>query len=145
MPSTPKLTGINAARASATPISHLIPFMPVSAFNASFFVGHPLPPDPNGFNRWPSDVPYMFQSAVPQRIFFSLTTSTDDSTNNTLPVMMGGAVQVTQLLMCPHSGDWTKYVPCSNSVAFDVPAGVTVFRITKGRNWLGEITISLTA
>jgi len=143
-PSTPKLAGIDAARNSVTPISPLIPFMPISTFNASFFVGHPLPPTPNGFLGWPNDVPYMFQSDLPIRVSLTLTISAADSTvNYTLPVTRGGVEQVTELLRCTRSGDWKKFIPCNNNVTFNVPAGVSVFRISKGRTWLGEITISL--
>jgi hypothetical protein len=40
---TPKITGIDAARASIPTTSAKIPVLPLVAFNASYFTGHQIP------------------------------------------------------------------------------------------------------
>ncbi len=53
---TPKVAGIDAARGSPSPVSPAIPTLPVKALNASFFVGHAIPPSTNPFQHMPDKV-----------------------------------------------------------------------------------------
>lgn len=138
---TPKLAAIDAARATPVALSPLIPAVP-SVLNASFFVGHPEPATPDGFSGWPAACDYMVFSAAPQRLAVTLTVGTDDAGTQNLTVGLGGAARNVQTVFCASSGNWATYVPCNATAPFDVPAGVSVFRVTRGRQWLGEVRIA---
>lgn len=135
---TPKLAAIDAARSTPVAISPLIPRVP-GTLNASLFVGHPVPPTPDGFSGWPDAVDYLVYSAAPQRLTVTVTVGTDDVGLQNLTVALGGATRNTQIVFCPSSGDWSKYSPCNATTPFDVPEGVAVFRVQRGRLWVGEL------
>ena len=139
-PDTPKLAAIDRARASAVAVSPLIPALP-AALNASFFAGHPTPATPNGFNGWPADVYYLVQAAAPLRVVVTLSAGSDDSSAATMAIGLGGVARNEQNVTCESSGNWASYRNCSASAPFDVPAGVSVFRVSRGRPWLGMVYI----
>ena len=142
---TPKLRAVDQARATAVATSPLIPTLPAT-LNASFFVGHPVPAQPNGFQGWCSEAcDYFVQSAAPLRVTVTLTTGSDDAAAANVTVGLSGPTRNVQTVACPSSGIWAKYVPCAPSQPFDVPAGVSVFRIGRGRPWLGQVIIAAAA
>ena len=143
---SPKLRGIDAARATAVPVNEAIPSLDALplTLNASFFVGHPQPAQPNGFFGWPPAPSYMVRSASPVRVALTVTAGADDPSVVPLVVSLGGAVPVSMTVFCRGSGDYTKYAACEATGGFDVPAGVSVFRLLRPGNglWLGEVTFS---
>ncbi len=132
------------ARDSVVAVSPLLPVLPSAgsqplAINASFFVGHPVPPTPNGFLGWPDSVDYMVNVPAATRVRITVTAGSDDPGVLPLNVTLGGAAPTLVPTTCPSSGDWAKYVNCTSTPAFDVSPGVSVFRIGRGRLWLGAI------
>ena len=85
------------------------------------------------------------ESAAPLRVTVTLTAGSDDAAAANLTVGLGGPTRNVQTVACPSSGNWAKYVPCAPSQPFDVPAGVSVFRIGRGRPWLGQVIIAAAA
>jgi len=141
-PETPKLAAIDRARASAVAVSPLIPLIP-AALNASFFAGHPTPATPNGFSGWPSEVYYLVQSAAPLSVVVTLSAGCDDAEAAVMTIGLGGAARNVQNVTCPSSGNWATYRNCSTSAPFDLSAGVSVFKVSRGRPWLGVVDIAL--
>jgi hypothetical protein len=142
--SSPKLAAIDLARSTAVAISPLIPSLP-AVLNASFFVGHPQPPSPNGFNGWPDTLDYFVQNsgAQPLQVTVQLSAGTDDSTPTTIGISLSGESRNTQNVTCPPSGNWATYVNCSLSGVFTVPPGSAVFRLVhRGRPWIGQLDIA---
>lgn len=139
-PSTPKLVAIDQARATRVVATALIPTIPAT-LNASFFVGHRVPAQPNGFVGWCDNCDFFVQTPTPLRVVVTLTTGSDDTATANLTVGLSGPTRNVQTVACPPSGDWAKYVPCAPSQPFDVPAGVSVFRVGRGRPWLGSVII----
>jgi len=139
---TPKLAAVDRARATPVAVTPLIPAVPAT-LNASFFVGHPVPPQPNGFQGWCVDAcDYFVRAAAPLRVTVTLTAGSDDAAAANLTIALGGPTRKIQTVACPSSGNWARYVPCAPSQPFDLPAGVSVFRVGRGRPWLGELLIA---
>ena len=139
---SPKLAAVDQARATPVATTPLIPAVPAT-LNASFFVGHPVPATPNGFsNGWCSECDYFVQALTPLRVVVTLTTGTDDATASNLTIGLGGPARNIQTVACPSSGNWAKYVACAPSQPFDLPAGVSVLRVGRGRPWLGQVIIA---
>lgn len=86
---------------------------------------------------------YMVQTAAPVRVTVTLTAGSDDSGDSILALGLGGEARQEQNITCPSSGNWASYVPCATSTPLDVPAGVSVLRVIKGRPWLGTVDIAL--
>ena len=146
---TPKLRGIDAARASTVPVSALIPSLDALplVLNASFFVGHPIPPSPNGFFGWPPAPGYMLHASAPVSVRVTVTAGTDDTGVLPLNVTLGGAAPLLQTVSCKGSGNYQNYTACGETQPFAVPAGISVFRIGRPGNglWLGTITFEAAA
>jgi hypothetical protein len=140
-PHTPKLAAIDRARATAVAPSPLIPVMPAT-LNASFFAGHPTPATPNGFSGWPDSCDYFVQAAAPLRVVVTLTAGCDDPAPAVVSIGLGGVTRSVQNVTCPSSGNWATYKNCTPSGVFELPAGVSVFRVTRGRPWLGTVDIA---
>jgi hypothetical protein len=86
---------------------------------------------------------YMVQTAAPVRVTVTLTAGSDDTGDSIIALGLGGEARVEQNITCPSSGNWATYVPCATSTPLDIPAGVTVLRVIKGRPWLGTVDIAL--
>jgi hypothetical protein len=86
---------------------------------------------------------YMVQTAAPVRVTVTLTAGSDDTGDSVIALGLGGEARQEQNITCPSSGNWATYVPCATSTPLDVPAGVTVLRVVKGRPWLGTVDIAL--
>ena len=138
---SPKLAAIDRARAAAVAVSARIPAIP-AALNASYFVGHREPASPDGFVGWPDPVYYLVQAPAPMRVVVTLTAGSDDAAPANMTIGLGGAARNEQTVACPSSHNWATYVDCAPSAPFDVPAGVAVFRVVRGRPWLGEVKIA---
>ncbi len=145
-PSSAKLTAIDMARAQAPTVSAAIPSLSAPAglaINASYFVGHPIPVSPNGFNGWPTRVYYLVYAPAALRVTATLSTGSDDVSSTTTTIALGGPVQDMREVDCPSSGNWATYVNCTTTAPFDVPAGVSVFLVIKQRPWLGSLYLSV--
>ena len=141
--SSPKLAGIDGALAAGpVPTSPLLgPTLPAS-FNASLFVGHAVPPSPDGFCcGWGTTVSYFVQAAAPGSYTVTVTAGTDDSGPQSILVAVGGETAQVQNLTCASGNGWSNYTPCNTSAPFDFPAGVSVLRVTRIRQWLGTVSI----
>ena len=140
--SSPKLAAIDRARATAVPLSPAIPAIPAT-LNASYFVGHRVPASPNGFSGWPDSLDYIVRADAPLRVVVTLSAGCDDPDAKNMTIGLGGAARNIQTVSCPSSGDWATYRNCTPSAPFHVPSGVAVFRVVKGRPWLGSVDIAV--
>lgn len=141
--SSPKLAGIDAALAAGpVPTSPLLgPLLPAS-FNASLFVGHAVPPSPDGFCcGWDTSVSYFVQATAPGSYTVTVTAGTDDSGPQSLLITVGGDAPQVQNVTCASANGWNNYSPCNTSAPFAFPAGVSVLRVTRNRLWLGTVSI----
>ena len=145
--SSPKLSGIDAAIAAGpVPTSPLLgPTLPAE-FNASLFVGHAIPPSPDGFCcGWGSTVSYFVQAAAPGSYTVAVTAGTDDSGPQSILIAVGGESPQVQNVSCASANGWSNYSPCNVSAPFAFPAGVSVVRVTRNRLWLGTLSIQAAA
>ena len=141
-----KLRGIDAARATPVPLSPLIPALdslPL-VLNASVFVGHPIPPSPNGFFGWPPAPYYMVQAGAPVSVTVTVTAGADDPAVVPLSVSLGGAAPVSANVTCKGSGNYLNFTACETTPPFSVPKGASVFRVQRPGNglWLGTVTFA---
>jgi hypothetical protein len=85
----------------------------------------------------------MVQTAAPVRVTVTLTAGSEDSGSSIVTLGLGGVTRNEQNITCPSSGNWGNYTPCATSTPLDIPAGVSVLRVIKGRPWLGTVDIAL--
>lgn len=85
----------------------------------------------------------MVQTAAPVRVTVTLTAGSDDTGDSIVSLGLGGMSRNEQNITCPSSGNWANYTSCSTSTPLDIPAGVSVLRLIRGRPWLGTLDIAL--
>jgi hypothetical protein len=144
---TPKITGIDAARATTPATSNKIPVLPLVGFNASYFTGHTIPVKTGWtgapFFGTPHKMRWLVRAPTAGKYLITAYTGNDGSGNVTGHVSVGGAVPQQQTFECPKSGAWTRLAKCGSSAPFAFAEGVNVIQILNEVGWIGQLDVAL--